>query len=119
MEFSKYLIILFCLSGPIAGCALLPLGPDNPYRYKPDHLNWSRSAPETPEAVNRIGDVTLGMTQADVLSLWGQPRDAQVAGRPENGNVRWIYTQSPSRWETGDSRVLYFENGRVVGWESR
>ena len=119
MQISRYLIILPCILGPVTGCALLPLGPDNPYRYKPDHLNWSRSAPEQAETGDQIGDVTLGMTQADVLALWGQPRAAQSAGRSENGNVRWIYTQGPAQWDTGDSRVLYFENGQVVGWETR
>ena len=64
-------------------------------------------------------DVYLGMTMRDVKSAWGTPRRVMVAGRGNDGNQKWVYPSGESSYLTGESaRVLYFENGRVVGWET-
>ncbi len=64
-------------------------------------------------------DVTLGMDRTQVLQAWGSPRDVSYAGDPRQGNERWMYTLSvSSSWGLGPRKVVYFENGRVVGWET-
>ena len=74
---------------------------------------------EIQTAIN-LGEITLGMTTDDVLSAWGQPRDTESAGRPDTGNQKWIYVDALySPWNLKPSRIVYFERGRVVGWETR
>ena len=55
-------------------------------------------------------DVSLGMGQNDVLQNWGQPDHREVAGDPRYGNERWSYRRN------GEVKYIYFENGRVQGW---
>ncbi len=64
-------------------------------------------------------DVAVGMGRQAVLESWGDPAQVEVAGRRENGNERWIYKEYISTPEgfQEEHRVLYFENGRLVGWE--
>jgi hypothetical protein len=64
-------------------------------------------------------DIAVGMGRQAVLESWGDPAAIEVAGRPENGNERWTYKEYISTPEgfQEENRVLYFENGRVVGWE--
>ena len=66
----------------------------------------------------RQGELTLGMGKSDVLSVWGQPRTIETAGNPELGNQRWVYfTRLSERLGSGPQRMVYFEGGRVAGWE--
>ncbi len=68
----------------------------------------------------RLGELTLGMEKDDVLSVWGQPRAVESAGDPQVGNQRWIYLNGLSEnWSIGPKRIVYFEAGRVSGWEIR
>lgn len=65
-------------------------------------------------------DVTLGMKPNQVRSAWGTPMDVQVAGHPDSGNQRWIYSEGLSlRYGTQPIRIVYFEDGKVAGWETR
>lgn len=65
-------------------------------------------------------DVTLGMSRQDVLASWGQPSDVEKAGTRNTGNERWIYYQGlTTRWSMRSARIVYFESGQVVGWETR
>lgn len=65
-------------------------------------------------------DIAVGMSQKAVVQSWGDPDIVEVAGDPVYGNERWRY----SKYESGDegfnkqTRVVYFESGRVVGWET-
>lgn len=65
-------------------------------------------------------DISIGMSQKAVNESWGDPDMIEVAGDPVYGNERWRY----SRYNAGNegyqkqNRVVYFEAGRVVGWES-
>lgn len=64
-------------------------------------------------------DIVPGMSQQEVVSAWGRPRDVEVAGDGTHGNERWIYyTGNSLRYGISKPRVIYFENGRVAGWES-
>ena len=108
----RFQITLLILIPWLAGsCAFLPLGSQNPYRYEAE-------AEEPDTSVPRIGDVAAGMSMQDVTQTWGEPRHVQYAGRPGAGNQRWVYTDGPTTLGTGESRVLYFEDGQLVGWES-
>ena len=64
-------------------------------------------------------DVRLGMQMNDVQQAWGTPSRVESAGDPSLGNERWTYHESPlGRQSLSGSRMVYFENGRVVGWET-
>ncbi len=87
-----------------------------------------REAFEAAEELRRIRvrhglqerDLVLGMQMSDVRNVWGEPRDVQMAGDPRYGNQRWIYFEGlSSPWSTSRARIVYFENGRVVGWETQ
>jgi hypothetical protein len=63
-------------------------------------------------------DVTLGMKMRDVLNVWGEPGEIEAAGQSDS-HQRWIYfTGLSSSWSLGSARAVYFENGRVIGWET-
>ncbi len=74
--------------------------------------NWIRAA-------KRTHDIVKGMAMTDVQSAWGQPHAVETAGDARFGNERWIYREGLSqKWGTKSARVIYFEDGRVVGWET-
>jgi hypothetical protein len=67
----------------------------------------------------RSRELVLGMHMEDVRSIWGEPRDVQTAGDSSMGNQRWVYFEGlSSRWGTSSARIIYFESGQVVGWET-
>ena len=65
------------------------------------------------------GELVVGMEMKDVRSTWGEPKLMEVAGDPKYGNQRWVYPEGISqRWGVASSRILYFEDGRLAGWET-
>jgi len=56
-------------------------------------------------------EITLGMTKRDVEVSWGRPIRVEVAGNPSYENERWIYSYN------GATKYVYFESGKVDGWE--
>lgn len=82
----------------------------------------SASNPTHPVEYQKLienNDITLGMTRQAVRDSWGEPELVEVAGNPIYGNERWKYLEevsSPEGYQT-ENRVIYFESGRVVGWE--
>lgn len=66
------------------------------------------------------GDISIGMPMDFVLKSWGEPLQREVSGNPLFKNEKWKYTRSlPS--STGykqERRTVYFEGGKVVGWET-
>ncbi len=64
-------------------------------------------------------DITLGMSQKAVTESWGDPDVVEIAGNPIYGYERWRYNRYVSGNEgyEKEQRVVYFEGGRVVGWE--
>lgn len=65
-------------------------------------------------------DIAVGMSQKAVMESWGDPDLVEVAGDPVYGNERWKYNHYVSGNEgyQKEMRMVYFEAGRVVGWES-
>ncbi len=54
--------------------------------------------------------LNLGMTKDDVVNSWGRPSRVDIAGNPMNENERWAF------YGNGGVRYIYFEGGRVEGW---
>lgn len=76
-----------------------------------------------PEAIANLiesQDIAVGMSQKAVMESWGDPDIVEVAGNPVYGNERWKYSHYVSGNEgyQKEMRMVYFEAGRVVGWES-
>lgn len=64
-------------------------------------------------------DIILGMTPTHVMESWGDPDVKEFAGNAMRGNERWKYSKfiPQSDGFEKEVRVIYFEHGRVVGWE--
>lgn len=64
-------------------------------------------------------DIALGMTQKAVTESWGDPDAVEVAGNAIYGYERWKYNRyvSGNDGYQKEMRIVYFEGGRVVGWE--
>lgn len=86
------------------------------------HQVWSRSQVPNEELKNLVDnqDITIGMQQDLVRRSWGEPQTVEVSGNPIYKNERWKYIRyitSPEGFKK-ETRLVYFEGGRVVGWES-
>lgn len=64
-------------------------------------------------------DIALGMSQKGVMESWGDPDMVETAGNALYGYERWKYNRYVSGNEgyQKEMRIVYFEGGRVVGWE--
>lgn len=93
--------------------------------YDPYGDDLSDARAETEEAMRleinealKHQDIVMGMPMEDVVRAWGDPADVQVAGDPYNGNQKWTYFSGlSSTWSLKSGRIVYFESGRVVGWD--
>lgn len=65
-------------------------------------------------------DIARGMSKTAVKQSWGEPDFVEVAGNPLYGNERWKFNKLVSTDDgyKPETRIIYFESGRVVGWES-
>jgi hypothetical protein len=65
-------------------------------------------------------DIAIGMPMDYVKKSWGEPISVEVSGNPAFKNARWKYLKSISTPEgfKQEKRFVYFESGRVVGWDS-
>jgi hypothetical protein len=64
-------------------------------------------------------DISIGMPGDFVRRSWGAPDSVDIAGNPIYGNERWRYkrySSSPEGYQL-QTRIVYFEAGKVVGWE--
>lgn len=64
-------------------------------------------------------DIAVGMPQMLVKKSWGDPENVEVSGSPEFRNERWRYSKyvsTPDGYKL-ERKVVYFEAGKVVGWE--
>jgi len=65
-------------------------------------------------------DIALGMPAEYVKKSWGEPVNIEVSGNPIYRNERWQYNKqiaTPQGYKQ-EKRYVYFEGGRVVGWET-
>lgn len=83
----------------------------------------SDSVTHPPEIQDLIeqNDISYGMTKQAVRDSWGPPESVEVAGDPMYGNEKWYYTEQVTSSEgyTTERRVVTFEGGVVVGWQTR
>ncbi len=85
-------------------------------------INGAQTAPTAPiQALIEVNDITIGMTKQAVRDSWGEPELVEVAGNPVYGNERWAYSEQvpSSDGYMTEHRLVYFESGRVVGWEKK
>lgn len=71
-------------------------------------------------ALTETQDITLGMSQELVRKSWGEPVQVEHSGNPIYKNERWKYVRelpTVSGYKR-ERRFVYFESGRVVGWET-
>ena len=79
------------------------------------------SHPPAMQSLVEQNDIAAGMTRKAVKESWGPPDDVEVAGNPIYGNERWKYSEQVTSSEgyMTEKRTVFFESGRVVGWETR
>ena len=78
-----------------------------------------KMSPESLRAIEN-SDIHKGMLKDAVIESWGEPDLREVAGKETYGNERWHYKKLVSS-EDGykqERRVIYFEAGQVVGWDT-
>lgn len=65
-------------------------------------------------------DIAVGMPSDYVKKSWGEPDNIEVSGNPIYKNERWKYVKqiSTPQGYRQEKRYVYFEGGRVVGWET-
>lgn len=83
---------------------------------------WARSTNLSGKFKETIesGDITVGMAMDHVRKAWGEPQAVEVSGNPLYQNQRWAYLKyvsSPEGYRQ-ERRLIYFEGGKVVGWET-
>jgi hypothetical protein len=64
-------------------------------------------------------DIALGMPESLVKKSWGEPETVDVSGNPMFKNERWRYQKMVSTPDgfKKETKMVYFEGGKVVGWE--
>ncbi|HPI40656.1 MAG TPA: hypothetical protein PLJ21_07615 [Pseudobdellovibrionaceae bacterium] len=84
---------------------------------------WARNAElyKQYKTVIDAQDITVGMTQELVKKSWGDPQGVEVSGNPIYKNERWRFSRNVSTPEgfKKEDRWVYFESGRVIGWETK
>ena len=85
-------------------------------RFQSSRENQSYAAPSLPEQAN----LHLGMAKQNVQIRLGSPNEVEVAGHPKYGNERWTYESgfATANGFMTEKQVIYFEDHRVVGWET-
>ncbi len=65
-------------------------------------------------------DIAVGMPADYVRKSWGEPTNIEASGNPIYKNERWKYLKQVSTPQgyRQEKRYIYFEGGRVVGWET-
>jgi hypothetical protein len=71
------------------------------------------------EELVQAKDIAVGMPAPLVKRSWGEPDSIEVSGNPQFKNERWKYNQflSTSDGYKAERKIVYFEGGKVVGWE--
>lgn len=82
---------------------------------------WSRAKDlKNFDDVVEAQDIALGMPSDYVKKSWGEPDNVESSGNPIYKNERWQYNRQVSTplGYKQEKRMVYFEGGRVVGWET-
>lgn len=82
---------------------------------------WSRAKSlEEFDEIVESQDIAIGMPTEYVKKSWGEPDSIEASGNPVYRNERWQYNKqvaTPQGYKQ-ERRLVYFEGGRVVGWET-
>jgi|GEM_PF-6099782 len=100
--------------------------PNNELDSLLDKYSGSSSSKQEPSREvyqNRLSasaQLQLGMDKQNVQIQLGSPSEVEVAGQAKYGNERWTYedTFSTVNGYVTATKLIYFENHRVVGWET-
>ncbi len=67
-----------------------------------------------------VQDLTLGMTQDLVKKSWGDPESVEISGNIIYKNEKWRYIRDvpTANGYKRERRFVFFEGGRVIGWET-
>ncbi|MGZ3743288.1 MAG: hypothetical protein ACXWRA_05440 [Pseudobdellovibrionaceae bacterium] len=83
---------------------------------------WSRARVPAARMKELIDtqDIAIGMPMEYVRRAWGDPVSVEASGNPLYKNERWKYMRSVpgSDGFHQQKRFVYFEGGRVVGWDT-
>lgn len=82
---------------------------------------WSRAKNlENFDALIESQDIAIGMPTDYVRKSWGEPKHIEISGNPIYKNERWQYLKQVSTPQgyRQQKRYVYFEGGRVSGWET-
>ncbi|MBL7545457.1 MAG: hypothetical protein JNL11_16685 [Bdellovibrionaceae bacterium] len=65
-------------------------------------------------------DIAIGMPNEIVKRSWGDPLNVETSGNVLYKNEKWRYSRTVSTPDgfKQEKRIVYFEGGRVVGWET-
>ena len=115
------LVILLTFSEFLEACSLFRKAytyPEYPDLERSPASMGNLSPGELERAMDR-GEVIVGMTSREVNAVWGHPQDVEIAGPVEFENQKWTYGSNVLRRQgIRPTRIVYFEKGRVVGWEN-
>lgn len=90
----------------------LPRGERREYLSSRGFLEKTRSPASVGDALTaRRNEVMMGMSKDDVMGSLGKPMRVEIAGNPSYENERWLYQYN------GNTKYIYFESGKVQGWE--
>ncbi len=97
-------------------------GVENRQQWISQKKIWQRAQLPTQEYKELIEsqDIAIGMPMDFVRKAWGEPQLIENSGNPVFKNERWKYMRhvSTSQGFKQEKRYVYFEGGRVVGWET-
>lgn len=82
---------------------------------------WSRTKElKNFDEVVESQDIAVGMPAEYVRRSWGEPSHIESSGNPIYKNERWQYLKQVSTPQgyKQEKRSVYFEGGRVAGWET-
>jgi hypothetical protein len=83
---------------------------------------WSRARVPVARMKELIDsqDISVGMPMEYVRRAWGDPVSVESSGNPVYKNERWRYLRNVpgSDGFHQQKRFVYFEGGRVVGWDT-
>lgn len=83
---------------------------------------WSRARVPVARMKELIDsqDIAVGMPMEYVRRAWGDPLSVETSGNPIYRNERWKYMRNVpgSDGFHQQKRFVYFEGGRVVGWDT-
>lgn len=80
-----------------------------------------RVNPRVLASLMESSDIAIGMEKEDVRGSWGEPDHKWNSGNINLENEKWQYSvpiATPEGYHI-EQRVVYFEGGRVIGWETK